>query len=128
MIKADPLPVLYEEIARLTGPLCGKTAECAAFRDRPTRCCERKYCDATARFALERYGITLEPTGHPDLLFMAEGGCVVPPYLRPICAVHVCSISWADHSHIENDPAKTRAYIELRRKITEEAARQGREA
>jgi hypothetical protein len=126
---SDVLPILYQKIADLTTPsCCNGTAECAKFAGNKYRCCERKYCDLAARFAKEKYGIELQATGNPDLPFMGETGCVVPPHLRPICAMHVCSVSWAPKSHVEGSSEKLREYMELRKQIDEEARRQDKEA
>jgi hypothetical protein len=59
---------------------------------------------------------------------MGENGCTVPPHLRPICAMHVCTVSWAPKSHVENDPAKLAEYFGLRKQIEKEARRQRKEA
>jgi hypothetical protein len=119
---ADTLPILYQQIAELTAPSCHNgTAECAQFCERKYRCCERQHCDAAARFAREKYGIELNETGNAELPFMSETGCVVPPHLRPICSLHVCTVSWADVAHAPE------GYQELRDQILAEAKAQGKE-
>ncbi len=85
------LEVLYEEMSEHT------KGECAKCRI-PHSCCSPEYCEIAARWAKEEYGIELTPTGHPKLPFMgfAKGrntGCIVPPHLRPLCTLHVCSIN-----------------------------------
>ncbi len=124
---ADLLPILYQQMAEMTAPLCGSgSLECAQFCQKKYRCCEKQYCEATAKFAREKYGVELQPTGNPDLPFMGEHGCTVAPHLRPICTLHVCSISWAAKSSIENDEQKTKAYFDLRDRILAEARREGK--
>jgi hypothetical protein len=122
---ADPLPILYQKIADMTGSSCanGKD-ECEKFAGNKYRCCERQYCEMARTFAKEKYGIDLQDTGNPDLPFMGENGCTVAPHLRPICALHVCTWSWAAQSHIQHDEQKKTEYMELRRQI-EETERNG---
>ncbi len=107
---------LYEKIASITAPICasGKD-ECGKYQDNPSRCCERKYCEIAAENAMFE-GVELKPVSE-DIPFLSSAGCIVPPYLRPICSVHVCSISYAARSHIENDPDKTKRYFDLRKRI-----------
>lgn len=109
---------MYAEVATLTNPTCTEGfRECSVYKDKPNRCCERKYCEIAKNFAKEKYGIELEPTGHPELLFMGKQGCVVPPHLRPICAIHACSWSYG-HNCLRNE-AETKRYNELRKEILE---------
>lgn len=75
-----------EAAAKIAAHTVSKCGQCRA----PYQCCHESHCEVTRQFALEEFGVTLEPTGHPTLPFMGEKGCVVEPYLRPICAVHVC--------------------------------------
>jgi hypothetical protein len=42
--------------------------------------------------------------------------------------MHVCTVSWAPKSHVENDPAKLAEYFGLRKQIEKEARRQRKEA
>lgn len=124
----DDLPILYQKIAGITGSLCasGKD-ECAKFSDRKYRCCDHKYCEEAVRFAREKYGVELQRTNNPDLPFMGDNGCTVAPHLRPICAMHVCTWSWAPKSHIEHDEQKSREYMELYYRIKDEEQKQGKE-
>lgn len=125
---SDLLPILYQKIASMTASLCESGAdECAQFSSRKYRCCERKYCEEARRFALEKYGIELQDTGNPELPFMGEQGCTVAPHLRPICAMHVCTWSWAGKSHIQHDKQKGWEYMALREQILEEARREDKE-
>lgn len=74
---------LYQEIADLTKPKCG---ECNV----PYACCQPDVCELIAQFAKED-GIELPPrTDHPRLPFMGPEGCILEPYQRPLCALHVC--------------------------------------
>src|SRR5437762_72690 len=103
MMPDDLLPILYQQMANMTTLLCQSgSLECADFCDRQYRCCDKQYCGVAAAFAKEKYGIELQPAGNPDLPFMGEEGCAIPPYLRPLCTLHVCSISWAAKSTIMN--------------------------
>lgn len=42
------------------------------------------------QIASEEWGIELAETGHDRLPLMGPDGCVAPPYVRPLCAAHVC--------------------------------------
>ncbi len=107
---------LFERMANLTAPLCasGKD-ECEKFSGNPHRCCKRKFCKM-AEVNIKRSGIEIKPF-KKRIMFLGPIGCIVPAYLRPVCALHVCSISWAAESHIEHDPGKTKQYFDLRRLI-----------
>jgi len=104
---------LYAEMAKFTEPICasGKD-ECGS----PYRCCENKYCDIAAERARAE-GVELAPV-NDSIPFAGPHGCIVPPHLRPICTLHVCSISYAGKAHINHDPAKTARYFELRKQIS----------
>ena len=49
---------------------------------------------------------------------MNENGCVVNPYLRPICTVHVCCIT--NLGYKRDDPTWTDRYFKLREEIENE--------
>ena len=115
----DRLVELYAEMSAITSPVCAK--QCTQDRDKPTRCCERKYCELARQFAKERYGLELEETGHPELPFMGSSGCTIAPHLRPICTLHACPISYAPVSNIDNDSKRTQEYFNLRHKILTES-------
>ncbi len=86
--KLAKLKVLMQEMALLTEP------ECTTVCHRPHSCCDPMYCAITAQYALDVHGVVLEPQGHdPNLPFMGPTGCVVEPYLRPMCTVHTCEIN-----------------------------------
>lgn len=118
----DQLPILYQRIAAMTAPSCqGGAGECAKFAGNKYRCCERQYCEMARKFAKEKYSIDLQETGSPDLPFMGEAGCVVPPHLRPVCSLHVCTWSYAPVS------TAPEGYEKLRFETLAEARRQGKE-
>ncbi len=120
MAASDPLKILYSEIAALTEPEC--SGGCGGREQRPYHCCERKYCEVAREFAWTRYGLELQETGHPELPFMGESGCVVDAYLRPICALHVCGIAYGGGL----DEARSKEYYTLRNEIIDEGRRQGK--
>lgn len=99
---------LYDELQKHT------IADCNKFCNTKT-CCVNAYCERTQKFARETYGVELEPTGHPTLLFMTDTGCSVAPHLRPECTEYVCCIR--DHGGRSGDPVWTEKYYALRRKI-----------
>lgn len=73
------------------------------------------YCHMAEEYSLEK-GYELPPkTDHPRLPYMGESGCILAPYMRPICAVHVCSINGLGFD--PKDPKFTADYFELREKI-----------
>ena len=94
----------YREIAELTRPRCME--ECPE----PGACCAPRYCDEAERRAGE-FGVRLSVQRHPSLKFMGAAGCVAPPYLRPLCAVHVCEF------HVLRDPRFAGRYLALREEV-----------
>ena len=100
----DQLKRKYQQIADLTAPRCLEQCH------EPGACCTPRYCDLAEARARE-LGIIPPVQRHSVLKYMGEGGCVVPPYLRPLCAVHVC-----DH-HVIQDGAFARAYLKLREEV-----------
>lgn len=107
---AQSLIDLYQQMHELTEP------ECAHACNLPRTCCSRMYCDMATEIA-EQFGVKLEVQDHPTLPYMSPTGCVVPPYLRPLCSVHTCEIgAWGFK---RNDPGGkwTKAYFKLRAKI-----------
>jgi len=105
---ASRLTVLYEQMSRLTAPVCAK--ECRA----PHSCCDAMYCEIAENYAKEE-GVILQRTGHPTLPFMGPEGCTVPPHLRPICTLHVCCINSLGFK--PKDPEWTKEYFKLRGEI-----------
>lgn len=70
------------------------------------------------QIASEEHGLTLEPTDHPRLPMMGPTGCIAPPHVRPLCTLHVCSISGIGSD--PKDPKFTKDYFKLRNKIERE--------
>lgn len=81
----------------------------------PLSCCGKEYCELAAKYALKDWGVTLQPTGHPTLLFMGTTGCTVAPHLRPLCAVHTCQINALAFK--PGDPEWTKKYFDLRSQL-----------
>ncbi len=94
----------YRAIADLTKPRC--LGDCPE----PGGCCKPEYCDLAAERA-RQFGIALSPQAHPTLRFMGAAGCVVPPHLRPLCAVHVCEF------HVIREAEFAEEYLGLREEI-----------
>lgn len=118
MTKKEKLKNLYEEIATLTLKECSEDCRC------PLSCCDKMYCELARNFAKETYNIDLKSPDNPitpnpkNLIFMSiDKGCIVPPYLRPNCSLHTCSIN-----SLGWNPKKpkewTKKYFEIRNKIT----------
>lgn len=103
------LQILFEEMSKLTQPKC---AQCKI----PFSCCSQEYCEIAKNYAKEK-GIELIETNHPKLPFMGPNGCIVPPYLRPLCTLHVCSINSLGYD--PQDPKFTEKYFQLREQIEE---------
>lgn len=101
---------LYRQMAELTLPVCGTCRT-------PYNCCHPAICLTVISWAKERWGVALEPTGHERLPLMGQAGCIAPPHLRPVCAVHCCPM--VEHGEKPNDPDWTRAYAELLAEIKE---------
>jgi hypothetical protein len=96
----------YEQIAEMTRPKC--LGECPE----PGACCQPGYCDFAEQRAAQ-FGVALTPQPHPTLRFMGPAGCVVPPYLRPLCSVHVCE------PHVLHGGDFAQAYFALREEVCE---------
>ncbi len=101
------LVVLYQKMADLTRPKCG---ECRV----PLSCCDSMYCDLATDEA-KRQGVELKETGHPELKYMGPTGCVVPPHIRKLCTLHLCSINSLGFQ--PEDPRFTKQYFKLREEI-----------
>lgn len=104
---SDKLVVLYQEMADMTRPKCG---ECRV----PLSCCEEMYCEL-ARMNIEASGLQIPKTSHATLPYMGPDGCVVPPHLRPLCTLHVCSINGLGFD--PRDMVFTKKYFSLREEI-----------
>jgi hypothetical protein len=91
----------FAELAAHSAPKCGECRVAYA-------CCSADQCEVTREFARENFGIVLEDAqGAGSLPFLGDKGCIVPPHLRPICAVHVCG------QHLKDDEWTAR-YWDLR--------------
>jgi hypothetical protein len=101
---------LYQEMADLTEPKC---RQCRV----PQSCCSAEYCAMAIEIATE-HGVTLQVTTHDRLPLMGPTGCTAPPWTRPLCTFHVCSIN---NIGIDvKDPVFTKGYFKLREKIEKE--------
>src|SRR5882672_2346355 len=111
-MNLEKLIKLYQKMADITLEKC---KQCIV----PLSCCSNEYCEIAEAYAKEKYNINLKlkHTGHSKLLFMSDKGCVVPPYLRPMCTMHTCSINSLGFE--KNDPKMTYQYFILRNKIEE---------
>lgn len=108
-MKNPELIKLYQNMYEHTRPKCDT---CRV----PLSCCDKFYCELAKNFAKEVYQIELKPTSHKtNLLFMSETGCIVPPYLRPLCTLHNCKIN--SLSFDPNDPKWTEKYFKIRNQI-----------
>lgn len=108
--KTAKLRVLLQEMSNITAP------ECASSCRVPHTCCDNLYCEIALHYAKRTYGIELKATGeHPTLPFMSATGCVVEPYLRPICTVHTCAVQSVGQK--QNDPEWNEHYYQLRNEI-----------
>lgn len=104
-MKLQKLIDTYQEIADVTKPKCGN---CVVANS----CCAPEFCDHAEKVA-GQHGVKLERTGHKTLKFMGPNGCTVPPYLRPICSMHVCEM------HYARDAEFAEKYFELRSSVDE---------
>ncbi|MCZ6843227.1 MAG: hypothetical protein O7G32_10405 [SAR324 cluster bacterium] len=100
----DDLIDKYQEMADLTKPMCMQ--DCPE----PGGCCDARYCDAAEARAGE-FGVQLPRQRHETLKYMGPRGCVVPPYLRPLCAVHVCEF------YVLRKKSFARRYLPLREEV-----------
>lgn len=107
----EKLIAQFAEMAQFTLKHCGG---CWMPKSRPYRCCEKEWCNAAAKWAREKWGVTLVPTDHRSgIPFMSDSGCIVPPHLRPICTVHLCS------SRYNRDAELTKEYFDHREQLNE---------
>ena len=76
------------------------------------RCCDKEFCEAVEK-GLTAIGKDIPKTGHPDLQYMGEKGCVVPAEYRPGCSGYVCRQNMDRptrreydrlHTKFQNDP------------------------
>jgi len=92
---------LYEKMSILTKTQCEK--DCLKIRGTLGGCCGEEYCDMAIDLAAEAgEGLLIETRG--------SNGCLVPPWIRPICTMHICERSLMDKEFCEK-------YFELRDEI-----------
>jgi hypothetical protein len=107
--------VLAQEMADLTAP------ECATVCRPAHSCCDELYCDIAREYARQEHDVVLQPAGyHARLPFMGPTGCVVEPYLRPLCTGHTCEVN--NYGFKVNDPGWSERYFELRERLNEAMA------
>lgn len=111
---SNKLEVLCQRMYEITNPKC---KQCMV----PLSCCHEMYCHLAAT-EIQAAGIQITTTGHPTLPYMGPTGCVVPPHLRPLCTVHVCSINSLGCD--PKDHKFTKEYFKLRDKIEHEVYKQ----
>jgi len=110
--KSTELQRLYEAIAALT------RERCLHHCPEPGGCCGPQYCDLAEERAAQ-FGVQLPVQAHPRLKYMGPRGCVVPAYLRPLCAVHVCEMQVLQHEDF------ARVYLGLRETVCRTEERLG---
>lgn len=104
--KSEELKELYEEMSRLTKEQCLK--DCTTLSGNIGSCCDKMYCEIALENA-EKVGVPLIRR-EGNLPALGSDGCIVPPYLRPMCTMHVCDKSLRGGSFFKS-------YFELRDKI-----------
>jgi hypothetical protein len=107
LIPDQTLKDLFQNMADLSKKQC--EIDCFKIRGTIGGCCSDMYCDLAIEYAKE-IGVSLTPTGNKKLPLMGEEGCTAPPWLRPMCTLHIC-----DKSLLKEDFNK--AYFSLREKI-----------
>ena len=95
---------LYQEMADLTYSKCKETCKIKLGW-----CCSGEYCDM-AKEIMEKAGVPI-----PEMPFVKDGKCVVPPHFRPLCTLHQCKISNLGTDW--DDPEWSKKYYKLRDKI-----------
>jgi hypothetical protein len=106
----DILVQLYQKMADLTEPECGK---CRV----PYSCCSLDYCAIALTNALED-GVQLHTPGYRSIPLLSATGCICPPQYRPLCTLHTCDIN--GYGFKPGDPKWTRTYFKLRIEIDRE--------
>lgn len=103
----ERLKKLFQELADLTNPLCG---QCRA----PYSCCSPEYCWMAIETAKES-GETLTPIPGARVPLLGKNGCIAPPWFRPLCTFHLCSIN--SLGFIPGKPELTEQYFKIREEI-----------
>lgn len=107
----EQLKHVMRHMAEHTLPECQHT--CAV----PYSCCSPEYCQMAMEYALEEWGVQLQPTGHERLPLLGEHGCIAEPHLRPLCTLHTCQINGIGIK--PGDQKWTDKYFELRQQANE---------
>jgi len=108
LFKPDQkLKDMYQQIADLSKKQC--ESDCFKLDNHIGSCCSVMYCEIAKKLA-EENGVKLETTDNPKLPFMGRDGCVVPPWLRPMCSIHICDKSLLDAKF-------SKKYFSLREKM-----------
>src|SRR3990172_9470695 len=110
-MKRETLVDLWTQMAALT------VRKCAACKPRPYSCCSREYCEMARAITKDEYNMTLTDLPRGRLPFLSATGCIVPPHMRPLCTLHVCSINALGFDL--RDPNFTDEYFKLREAISE---------
>jgi hypothetical protein len=102
-----------ERMAELTRQKC---EECPSIYGamKPARCCDKFFCELTTETIRELGGEPIPHGTHPELPYMGENGCVVPPHLRPVCSGFVCQ------AHLERDHGFASKWEALQKKLNED--------
>lgn len=110
--RPDPRPDPRQALIGLYRALADHTAvECATGCKVPFNCCHPAYCQMAIGWAQAKWGVALEPTGHPRLPLLGPQGCIAQPHLRPMCSVHACCM--AELGEKPGHPQWTARYKEL---------------
>lgn len=104
---------IYQQIADLTFNHCKSTCKVLGS------CCSTEYCNLAMQGVWEEHGIKLiRLREHPYLPLMTRSGaCSIPPFLRPLCALHSCDI--CSLGVFKGDEVLTRRYFRLRKRLDE---------
>ena len=104
---------LYRRMAALTAPKCASSCRL------PHSCCSPEYCEMAIEEARSE-GVELPRTEHPRLPLMGPKGCTADPHHRPLCTLHLCSISGIGS---DPEPGFDARYFDLRELIDEEESK-----
>jgi len=110
MIDLEQLKRLYQEMYELT------VGECAKCR-LPYSCCSRHHCELAKEWAQEEWSMELPPFNDAEIPYLSNQGCVIEPYLRPMCTFHTCEICSLGFK--KDDNKWTDRYFDLRHSIDE---------
>ena len=94
-IADQKLKYLFNTLAELTKKKCESDCKTGLGS-----CCSAEYCEMAKEYAAEQ-GIGLVETRNAE-------GCLVEPWLRPLCTLHACE------RHYTYDPVFAKEYFDLR--------------